>query len=111
MDSEKYKCLITPQAIEDIDETLAYITNELENPDAAKKLFEELEKTFERIALFPYSMAKIRNDDITLGKEYRRAEVNNFVLIYKVTEEPRQVRVMAAFYGPSDVIRRLSERL
>ena len=111
MDSNNYKCLITPQAVEDIDEALAYITNDLNNPLAAKKLFEKITETVERIALFPSSMPKVKNDAITLGRDYRRAEVDNFVLIYKIEESVQQVRIMAAHYGPSDVISRLMERL
>ncbi|MCH5158802.1 MAG: type II toxin-antitoxin system RelE/ParE family toxin [Clostridiales bacterium] len=111
MEYENYKCLITPQAIEDIEEALAYITNEFDNEIAAKKLFDKITETVDRIALFPRAMPKVKNDGITLGKEYRRADVDNFVLIYKIEEKEKEVRIMAAFYGPSDVISRLLKRL
>lgn len=111
MEIEKYKRVIVKQAEDDIAETLAYISDELKNPQAARKLWTEIFNTIDTITAFPYSMATLKNKKITLGKEYRRAEVNNFVIIYKVVEEAKEVRIMAVFYGASDVVARLIERL
>ncbi len=111
METEKYKSVIVKQAEDDIAKTLAYISEELKNPQAAQKLWVDILNTVERIAAFPYSMAALKNKKITLDNEYRRAEVNNFVIVYKIIEQAKEVRVMAVFYGASDVVTRLIERL
>lgn len=111
MEIEKYKSIIVKQAEDDIIETLSYISDELKNPQAAQKLWTDILNTVDRIRAFPYLGAMLKNEKITLGKEYRRAEVNNFVMIYKVVEEAKEVRIMAVFYGASDVVARLTERL
>ncbi len=84
MEETNYKRVILPQAESDIKETLDYIAEKLFNPTAAVKLIEKMEETMQSISLFPYSRSKLNDERLTLGMEYRRAEVDNFVLIYKV---------------------------
>ncbi len=111
MESSKYKSIILPQAERDIFETMEYITNELCNPTAAKNLFSEIAESVERISVLPYAMPTIKNNEITLGKEYHWTSVKNFLLIYKIVEEQKEIRIMAFLYGKSDVISKLIERL
>lgn len=107
----KYKSVIIRQAEIDIANTLAYISNELHSPKAAQKLWREILNTVDTITAFPYSMATLKDTKIPNGEIYRRAEVNNFALIYKVVEEVKEVRIMAVFYGPSDIPVKLTKRL
>ena len=111
MQKVKYKRIILPQAEADIEETLKYISEELCNPTAAVKLIEDMQEAMENISLFPYSCPTIKDEKVTLGTEYRRVVVGNFVLIYKVVEEEKEVRIMAVFYGSSNVIVRLLKRI
>ncbi len=111
MASSKFKSMILPQAEQDIDETLGYISGELCNPTAAKNLLIKILEMVDRIAAFPYSMPVIKNKEITLGKEYRRAEVDNFTMIYKIVEDVKEIRIMAVFYGRSDILTKCMNRL
>lgn len=111
MQTTNYRRIILPQAEADIREALNYISNELCNPDAANKLLSDMVDAMENVSLFPNSHPKLNDKRLTAGNEYRRVVVNNFVLIYKVVEEVREVRVMAALYAPSDVVSRLIKRL
>ena len=111
MESKRYKTVIIKQAEQDISQTLAYITEELKSPMAAQNLFTEIVSMIDAISMFPYSMPKLKNDKISLGNEYRTAFVNNFVLIYKIVEELKEVRIMAVLYASSDIISRVIERL
>lgn len=65
----------------------------------------------ENVSMFPYSLPTLNDERLMKGNEYRRADVNNFVLICKITEDVQEVRVMAAFYGSSDVVERLLKRI
>lgn len=111
METTDYKRVILPQAEQDIGQTVKYIAEELCNPSAAVKLLSDMQNAMINVSKFPYSGQKLKDKRITLGAEYRRVEVNNFVLIYKVAEEEKEVRVMAAFYGASDVVARLIDRI
>ena len=110
MDSE-YKVQILPQAEEDISDILDYITNTLKNSNAAKNLWQDIVEAIDRARQFPYAMPIVKNDIITLGKEYRRLDVNNYVIVYKIIEELKVIRLFAVFYGPSNVIQKLLNRI
>ena len=111
MGSNRYEKVILPEAESDIIEILDYIHDELKNPTAAKKLYQNILEAIDRASLFPYAMPKLKNEVITAGKEYRRLDVENYVLIYKVVEELKQIRIMAVFYGPSNVVSRFLDRI
>ncbi len=111
MAENDYKRVILPQAESDIEEVLKYISEELCNPTAADKLLKNMLETMESVSRFPYSRPTIKDERLTLGKEYRRADMDNFVVIYKIVEELKEIRIMAAFYGPSNVVARILQRI
>ena len=99
----KYKVLITELAENDIDKILEYISVNLTNPEAAKKLWFNIQEGIERISMFPYAMPTYKGIYINNEKEYRRLDINNFAVIYKIVEEFNQIRIMTAFYTPSQL--------
>lgn len=111
MTADKYTAVILPQAEKDITEILDYITNELKNPTAAKNLWTDIKEAIGRAKLFPYAMPIIKNEHITLGKEYRRLDVNNYVIVYKVAEPQKEIRIFAVLYGPSNIMAKLLNRV
>lgn len=111
MPTEKYKVVIIDQAKADIDEILSYVREYLHNPSAAAKLLDAILNTVDTLSAFPYSMPLIVNTVLTNGQEYRRAIVDNFVLIYKIVADKYEVRIMAAFNAMSDVFTRFLSRL
>lgn len=111
MTSDNYTAVILPQAEKDITEILDYINNELKNPTAAKNLWTDIKEAIGRARLFPYAMPIIKNRRITLGKEYRRLDVNNYVVVYKVVEEKKEIRIFAVLYGPSNVMAKVLSRV
>lgn len=110
MTSDNYAAVILPQAEKDITEILDYINNELKNPTAAKNLWADIKGAIGRARLFPYAMPIIKNERITLGKEYRRLDVNNYVVIYKIAEEQKEIRIFAMLYGSSNVMAKVLSR-
>lgn len=107
MEFNKYKSVILPQATRDISQALEYIEKDLNNSLASKKLLKELMRIVDNICCFPYSMPKINNKEITLDKEYRYAMVNNFLLVYKVVDELKEIRIMSFLYAKSDLVAKL----
>ncbi len=49
----KYKVLVTDEAIDDIFNLVKYVHMDLENPDAAEKLYNNLNREVSNIGLFP----------------------------------------------------------
>ncbi|MDD4000427.1 MAG: type II toxin-antitoxin system RelE/ParE family toxin, partial [Bacilli bacterium] len=96
-----YNVLITELAKNDIDEILEYISINLSNPEAAKKLWNNLKDGVKRISMFPYAMPTYKGKFINNEKEYRRLNINNFAIIYKIIEDIKEIRIMTAFYTPS----------
>ncbi len=111
MEFSKYKSIILPQAEQDIDETLNYISNELCSPQSAKNLFNNILNVIEQISLFPHSMPTIKSKKIPNCEQYRWTSVKNFLLFYKIVEEDKEIRIMAFLYGKSNIIARLSKKL
>lgn len=106
-----YTVIILPQAEKDITEILDYISTELSNPSAAKNLWSDIKDSISRASLFPYAMPILKNNRMALDNVYRRIDVNNYVIIYKIIEEIKQIRIYAVFYGPSNIISKILNRI
>lgn len=100
MDS-KYTLLITELAETGIDEILEYISINLSNPEAAEQLWNSIKEGITRISMFPYAMPTYKGKFINNEKEYRRLDIYNFAIIYKIIEDAKEIRIMTVFYTPS----------
>ena len=78
---KKYKFFFTPLALSDIDETLAYISDNLANPIAAGNLLSQIEETIHRICEFPFACADCSLFMIQ-DKNIHHVPVGNYLLIY-----------------------------
>ena len=111
MDSSKFAVIISDDAKKDIVDVLNYISENLFNPTAANKLWEEMKDAVNRASMFPYAMQEFKDEKITQGKSYRRLDVNNYVLIYRIKEEQKEIYVLAVFYAPSNLAARILNRI
>lgn len=93
-----YEIILSNEAHTDIDETLDYIANNLHNPIAARNLLDKIEEAYNELSLNPYMYAAC--DDARLRKEgYRKAVINNYVMIYRVDDNSSIVYILRIFYG------------
>jgi plasmid stabilization system protein ParE len=111
MEESNFKAVILPQAERDITDILEYIANDLHNPTAAANLWRDIKESIGRARMFPWAMPLIKNQQITLGEEYRRIEVGSYVIIYKIYENLKEIRIFAVFYGPSDILFKILNRI
>ena len=79
----KYSYIILRKASQDLEEIFKYISIDLSNQCAAKKLISEFLEAFERICLFPFSCQLI-DEPLIKEKDIRRLIVDNYVVFYKV---------------------------
>lgn len=86
-----HKIVYLQIAEDDVLNAVEHIACKLDNPSAAENLLDELDKTVERIARFPYSCELYRTAR-PMRKEIRMASVRNYVLYYAVTEDTVEIQ-------------------
>ncbi len=100
--TDEYDYKLTPLALQDIDETLAYISGRLSNGKAAKDLLDEIEHTLAAICAYPYAFADC-SAFLIADSLIRHAAVGHYLLIYGIDEEKKQIDVLRFRYAGTDV--------
>ena len=97
-----YSFKFTQLAICDIDEALDYITDKLQNPGAAKRLYSSIKKEISGIcknpSLFPDCSCYYIDD-----KNIRHSLVGNYVLIFEICKVEKEIRILRFLYGRMDI--------
>lgn len=94
----KYEVIITKNAKQDLKEIYEYISNSLMEENIANKLIDKIENELLKLEYIPEGFNIIK----TTGRnnfEYRRLPINNYVAIYRVNKEKKQVYIVRIFYG------------
>ena len=93
-----YSVEYMPLAVQDMVEIVVYITRELNNPTAAERIAEQLTKAGESRRDFPYAQpayTPLR----PLKHEYRKLLVENYMMLYWVTETEKRVTIARVVYA------------
>lgn len=96
-----YKVVISDHAKEDLNEILTYISDVLSNPTAASHFADRLEQTLMQLAEHPYSFEQAQ-DPLLKQREYRKAVIDNYVLLYLVDDETQTTIIARLFFGRRD---------
>lgn len=96
-----YKLEYLPVARKDMLEIVQYISQKLQNPDAANRLAVELVNAAEGMLKFPYS-TRVYQPIRSLKHEYRKILVQNYLMFYWVDEEKKLVTVARVVYAKRD---------
>ena len=86
---QKYKLRYLTLFYKDFQEVVSYISNTLENPTAALKLIDDVEKAIKERLECPESYAKY-NSVKDRKYPYYRIKVRNFLVFYVVIEENQE---------------------
>lgn len=97
------KVVLSRVAEQDLGELLSYISNELQNPIAAKNIATKILRRTQSLANFPEMGAGLEDADHRLGG-YRYLLIDNYLVIYKITD---QVSVIRILYARSDYVQLL----
>lgn len=98
MENDRYCIRYTPLAYEDLDAIDDYIGKTLDNPSAAKRLLEKMERSLHRLKQFPRLGAEV--EDIYLASRgYRKLVVENYLIFYIIHETQQEIVVMRILYG------------
>ena len=91
-----YNIVFSPQALEDLEETKAYITEELCNEKSAVKTVSKILKDIRMLSDFPES-APLLSSIVDFDTSYRFLVCGNYVAFYRLEEN--EVRVVRILYG------------
>jgi len=97
-----YKLEFLPIAKEDIDEIISYVSNNLNNKTAARKLANSFIKGANDILKFPYGIS-IYNQSKKLKNDYRCFKVNNFLMFYTINEKEQIITIVRVLYSKMDI--------
>lgn len=98
----KFHYKFTSIALQDIDEAMAYISQNLANPLAAENLYYEIEQAIDQICLFPFAYADCSYYMID-NKNIRHINVGNYVLIYEVVSSTSTLHILRFRYSAMDL--------
>lgn len=97
------KVVFSVAAEQDLDSLYSYISNELQNPIAARNLATKLLRRAQSLAAFPEMGAGLGSIDRRLDG-YRYLLVDSYLVIYKVADRVSVVRIL---YARSDYVQML----
>ena len=92
-----YDLTYLPHALQDIVEIAEYIKVQLNNPEAASRLTDEMIKKAESLTQFPYANF-VYIPIKPLEREYRRIFVGNYTMFYYIDEEYKQITIARVIY-------------
>jgi plasmid stabilization system protein ParE len=90
--------LIPPVARNDLDEIWEYYAIELQNPDAADRINDEIFQAFHKLAQMP-DAGHLRHD--LAAESLRFWRVRSYLIIYR--SEKRPVEIVRVLHGARDV--------
>ena len=105
-----YKVVISPSANADLFNALKYIAYELENPAAAEKLADGVDKCYADLEEMPAAHELCR-DPVLRRLGYRRYPIDNYIVIFRVVEKAKEVRVVHFFHMTQDYLSTLKNEL
>ena len=94
---DKYKVMINPRAIRELDNIYEYIANVKSAPENAKGQVDRIKKAVLSLDTFPQSHQE-RNEGRYAGKSYRQLLIDNYIVIFRIDETYKTVYVVTIQY-------------
>ena len=92
---------LAPRAQLDIESIVLYLGAVCKQPEAARRIADELYGAIERLADFPLMGEPFSHDE--LQHDYRRVLVSGYWLYYEVSEDGGEVTVRRIFHERQDI--------
>lgn len=93
-----FRLEITESAEADLDSITDYIGFELNNPQAAESLLDEIDRACDVIGFTP-EVFPLCADARLADMGYRKVVVRSYIMIYEIDAEDESVRVLRFFHG------------
>ena len=98
---DKYVVKLYAHAYRDLDGIYTYIAKNLSEPGTALNMVDALEEAIFSLEQMPERGA-IRRIGIYAEADYRQIFVKNYVIIYRVLQEKKEVHIITVRYAPSN---------
>ena len=95
---DRYTVYVSPQAYRDIDEIYRYLAAELQAPDTASGMVDEIEEAILSLEQLPERGAE-RKVGIYANKGYRQQFVKNYTIVYRTDNESKTVMIITVKYS------------
>ncbi len=102
-----YRVTLTPQAVEQIRETVLYIARTLQSPETAKGWADLLHQKIGELHSMP-SRYPLTDEELWRDRGIHKMPVKNFLVYYLIDEENKSVTVTAVIYGRRDQLAALA---
>lgn len=99
----EFEIKVTPYALEQIKETIHYISHTLLSANAAKHWADVLENEIKSLSFMPLRYPLVQEEPWQ-SKGIRKMCIKNFIIYYIVDKNQNQVFVTAVVYGRRDQI-------
>jgi toxin ParE1/3/4 len=93
----RYRVRLSARAYRDIEGIFAYIALEKMAPQNAKSQTDRIWKALKSLEIFPQSHQE-RAEGIYVGMGYRQLIIDNYIAIFKVDEDKKEVLVVTVVY-------------
>lgn len=97
----QYEVKLTPQAVEQIQETVSYISHILLEPEIARRWVDFLQQEISSLNSMP-ARFPLTEEEPWHSYGIRKMTVKNFLVYYWIDEEKKAVTVTAVIYGRRD---------
>ncbi|MBQ3848330.1 MAG: type II toxin-antitoxin system RelE/ParE family toxin [Clostridia bacterium] len=104
----EYSVKLTPHAIVQIQETIAYISKVLPVPETARAWSDYLQKEIAGLSTMPARFSAV-DEEPWRSRGYRKMLVKNFIVYYYADDETKTVWVTAVVYGRRDQLNVLKD--
>lgn len=101
--TEIYEIVFTEDSKNGIKEIYDYISNNLVNEEAAKRLMRKIKEKVLNLSKTPKLYKKIEKTK-KIKREFRRMIVNNYVILYTVDDDKKIVYISHMYYKRKDYL-------
>ena len=98
---DNYLVELLPKAFRDLEDIYKYISTEIKDVDAAKKIANLLEESIFSLETMPYRGAERKVGNYA-NKGYKQLFVKNFSVVYRIDEKKKTVIVVTVRFMPSE---------
>ena len=101
-----YELLLTEFAEQDLDGIVEYIAVKLANPPAAGTFLDNVEACYGSLRRTPRMFCECGGTYLK-RKGYRKAQISNYLMIFRIDGKARRVYVLRFFYAGQDYVKQL----
>ena len=93
-----YKVIATDLALNDLEKIIRYVTDNLSNPTAAEDFLTNVDDCYKNLSHTPQMYSRCLDTRLR-DMNYRRAVIQNYIMVYRLDENTKTVYVLRFFYG------------